>query len=296
MIKVICIGDPHFKENNIPEIKEFIEKIINLVKDVMPDFLVILGDLLDKHERYYEGPYNLAVKWLWELQEIVPVFLIIGNHDLKNNTQFLTDAHAFNPTKVWKNITVCDNVVIRDIPDKNGDEFRFTFLPYVFPGRFVEALETSNEMWETSECIFGHQEFRGCTLSGTQVSTVGDIWKETNPRIISGHIHDKQTIAPKNRDNTGYIHYPGASMQHAFGEADNKAIWVCEFNTDGEFSYEEIDLELPKRIIHQMDIDYLNKDLILKLSSDRNKHKIKLLSSKEDIDVFRKSGLLKRNK
>ncbi len=287
-VKVICIGDPHFKDNNIPEIKEFIHKSIQLTKKEMPDFVVILGDLLDKHEKYLEEPFNLAMQWLWDLQEITYVFLVIGNHDLRNNKQFLTPTHAFNPCKTWKNITVCDNVVIRDV---NG--MRFTFVPYVYPGRFLEALESSQEVWETSECIFAHQEFRGCTLSGTQVSTMGDVWDSSNPRVISGHIHDSQIIPPKDESDSGYIYYPGASMQHAFGEADNKATWLCKFFEDEDFSYQKMDLGLPKRIIHRMDINSLDKDFVEKLTETRDKHKLKLTASKEDITLFRKGSLFK---
>ena len=229
-VKVCCIGDPHFKENNIKEAKEIIEKTILFVKEEKLDFLTILGDTLHSHEKYYEGPFNLAMEWLWKLQEIVPVFLIIGNHDLKNNKQFLSTNHAFNSCKVWPNITICDNVVIRDIKG-----LRFTFVPYVFPGRFLEALETSTEVWESSECIFAHQEFKGCALNGTIVSTVGDKWESGNPRIISGHIHGEQTLVPEDKEDSNYIYYPGSIMQEAFGEKDNNALWVCEFEKGNNF-------------------------------------------------------------
>lgn len=289
MVKAICFGDPHFKDNNIPEIQEFIHKSIELIKKEQPRFVVVLGDLLDKHEKYFEEPFNLAMKWLWGMTETgTHVFLIIGNHDLRNNKQFLSTAHAFNPCKTWKNITICDNVVIRDI-----ENLRFTFVPYVYPGRFVEALETSNEVWENSECIFAHQEFRGCTLSGTQVSSVGDIWDDTNPRVISGHIHDAQTIPPKDKEDSGWIYYTGASMQHAFGEADNKAVWICNFEEDNEFKYEKVDLHLPKKIIHNMDINMLNSEFVEKLINTRDKHKLKLSGTKEDILIFKKGNLQK---
>ena len=66
MVQAICVGDPHFKTSNVPDIKEFIEKSVTLVKNTKPDFVVLLGDILDKHERYDEEPYNLAMEWLWQ--------------------------------------------------------------------------------------------------------------------------------------------------------------------------------------------------------------------------------------
>ena len=299
-VKFVCIGDPHFKEDNIIEARSIIDKTVEYVKEADLDFLVILGDLLDKHERYYEKPYNLAMEWLWKLQEVVPLFFVVGNHDLRNNKQFLTSAHAYNPCKAWPNITICDNVVIRDIKG-----MRFTFVPYVYPGRFTEALETSTEVWETSACIFAHQEFVGCTLSGTTISTVGDKWDSDNPMIISGHIHDEHTLVPKDPEGTGYIHYVGALIQASFGEKDNNAMWLCEIEKDegdeeeGEscnFTHEKVDLEFPKKVEHHMDVKDLTVELVKEYSLSRDKHKIKLSLTQDELLIFRKSEVQKELK
>ncbi len=49
-------------------------------------------------------------------------------------------------------------------------------VPYVPPGRFVEALNIiDNEWWKNVNCIFAHQEFYGCKMGAIE-SIEGDKW------------------------------------------------------------------------------------------------------------------------
>ena len=59
-MKVIAIGDPHFKTSNIVEVEMFIDRIEQLSRDINPDLIVILGDLLHEHERLHTTPLNKA--------------------------------------------------------------------------------------------------------------------------------------------------------------------------------------------------------------------------------------------
>ena len=49
--KVLVVGDQHFKIDNIPLINKFIQRLVNIIDDKKPDFIVLLGDLLHTHER-----------------------------------------------------------------------------------------------------------------------------------------------------------------------------------------------------------------------------------------------------
>ena len=109
VIKAIVIGDPHFKINNLSEAKILVERTVEITKRLKPDFVVCLGDLLDKHETIHEGPFNLAIDFMKQLSEICMTFLIVGNHDYCNNTQFLTTRHPYNALKKWNNFVVVDN-------------------------------------------------------------------------------------------------------------------------------------------------------------------------------------------
>ena len=166
MVKVLCIGDTHFKVSEAPQIDVFIKKVSEIVDIKKPDFVVILGDILDNYNIYNEVSLNQAVKFLRLISSKVLTFLLIGNHDYPNNSQFLSSRHAFNALKYWgENMVVVDTVQIYELGEEGkNDSFVFYFVPYVPPGKFVEALETMDEIWENSDCIFAHQEFKGCKM------------------------------------------------------------------------------------------------------------------------------------
>lgn len=278
----IVIGDPHFKTNNTVECQALITKVCAAVDKFKPDFVVCLGDLLDKHETIHETPFNLATKFMKELSARSLTFLIVGNHDYCNNQQFLSDRHPYNAMKEWANLIVVDQVKVYPFKD-----FEFLFVPYVPPGRFKEAL-VSYDMWDTCDCIFAHQEFYGCKM-GAITSSEGDRWDDDFPLVISGHIHTAQTIGTN-------IHYVGSSMQHAFGDTDDKRIWLCEFDdsNDETFSFKKINLKLQKK--HLMYVDL--KD-VAKLAKDLQKFendqvKVNIKCSYEEYKAFVKTPEFKK--
>ena len=193
-----------------------------------------------------------------------------------NNRQYLSDKHIFNPLKKWHNVTVVDKPVYADHGDK-----AFVFCPYVEPGRFVEALDTlinQGETWEMADCIFGHQEFRGCKM-GAIVSEKGDQWDENYPPVITGHIHDSQTV--------GNVYMPGSAYQHSFGENSNKRIWFVTFGQDEDpgFLVKKIDLGMKKKKIVHLDIDEI--DTFDTSILDKYQIKLCLKGTSEQFKLFR---------
>ena len=186
MLKVIVIGDQHFKIDNVQEVDIFISKITSLIKEKKPDFIVLLGDLLDTHERIHSVPLNRAYKFIDNMRNISKTYILVGNHDMSDNQQFMTDNHWLNGLKEWNNVVVVDKIISDVIGHK-----KFIFCPYVYVGRFEEALNLLDTDWKDSQCIFAHQEFYGCKM-GAFNSIDGDKWDLENPQVISGHIHLNQ--------------------------------------------------------------------------------------------------------
>lgn len=236
VVTCLAIGDPHFQVNNVKQCEQLIQKVLATIHKVKPDFVVLLGDLLHTHERIHIVPLNLANQFISNIAELVPVYVIIGNHDLINCSQFLTDNHAFNSFKEKYNVTICDKPTLVEIAEK-----KFVFCPYVPPNSFEEALDTLEQDWTGVDCIFAHQEFYGCSYNPTTKSVDGDIWPEEYPLVISGHIHNEERL----QNN---IYYPGTPMQHAFGESEKKIIALVSFN-DNSYTIKKIDLELERKKI-----------------------------------------------
>jgi hypothetical protein len=181
-----------------------------------------------------------------------------------------------NGMKEWENTVIVDKVVTRDIKNR-----KFVFVPYVYPGRFEEALSTLKDEreWKGADCIFAHQEFKGCKM-GAIVSIEGDSWSEEYPEVISGHIHSNQR-PQKN------VYYPGSSLEHAFGESQRNIIAVVTF-MDGvpRYDLDEIDLELPRKKIVYMNIEDVD-EYVVPLTED--KIKVSISGGFEDFKTFKKT-------
>jgi DNA repair exonuclease SbcCD nuclease subunit len=280
MTNIIAIGDQHIKLDNIEETDIFMEEAVKSVRKINPHVIVLLGDMLDTHERIHSVPLNKAYVLIDKLREIANVYILVGNHDMINNQVYLTQDHWLNGLKEWSGVTVVDTVMCAEI---NGH--KFVFCPYVYPGRFIEALNTLNaEEWKDAQCIFAHQEFYGCKM-GAFVSVDGDKWPVEYPHVVSGHIHLNQ----KPQEN---IYYPGSSLAVAYGETTRNIFCSLTFK-HGERGYdlEEIDLNLPKKRIVYTTMEEIN-NVSLDVST---KDKIKLSVSGEYIDfkTFKKSQKFK---
>lgn len=268
MLKILAIGDPHFKVNNPRETEEMSQKIVEYAEKGNFDAIVVLGDTLDRHEAIHVKPLQRAIDMLLKLSKIAPLFLLIGNHDRPNNSNYLTNEHPFNALKPWPNTLIVDQGAIVTLKG-----YRLMMVPYVPPGRFDEAIseilarefvrekeqasnDTTKQEKETGDTeksldlelqkfsgIFAHQEFQGAKMqSGRIQSKVGDYWALTRPFIVSGHIHDYDRL----QEN---IVYTGTPIQHAFDESDNKSVSVYTWATPGTRPVEErVDLHLKKKI------------------------------------------------
>ena len=272
-MQVIAIGDPHFRVENIVEVETFMDKMAKLVKSEKPDMIVVLGDLLHTHEKIFTIAMNKAYDFIKIMRDIAPTYVLVGNHDYIQNSQFLTENHWMNAMKDWDNVTVVDSVI-----SVHKGDLKFVMLPYVPNGRFQEALNTIDDEWKDADCIFAHQEFSGCKM-GAIISVEGDIWPEDYPCIVSGHIHSRQTPQPN-------IYYTGSAMQHAFGESDKNTIPIFEFEREKPYILREIDLELPRKRIVYMDMDKID-DFAPKQTEDQVK--ITLTGNYDEFKTFKKS-------
>jgi DNA repair exonuclease SbcCD nuclease subunit len=276
-LKCLVIGDPHFRRNYILDGEEFASKSVLKAQELNPDFIVVMGDTLDTFETVHVPTHRIAVKWLDELSEIAHVYLLIGNHDYINASQFLSDMHIFTPLKKWKNLTVVDKPIYREYREKS-----FVFCPYVEKGRLIEALDTllseEEQMWEMADCVFCHQEIRGCQMGG-KISSDGDEWSEEYPPLICGHIHNSQIF--------GNVYMPGSAYQHSYGDTPNKKLWMVNFDSDEDigFDIEEVDLGMRIKKTVRMNIEDV-KNFNPKLV---RKHDVKLTlkGTSEQFRVFR---------
>lgn len=211
-MKIFVFGDPHFKVNNVNDTDEMCKRIHHLINLVKPDLVVCLGDVLDRHEQIHVSPLKRATEFFIELSQKYKLYVLIGNHDRPNNSNFLTGEHPFVGLKNNTNIVICDTVKRLTLPNKKD----IVFVPYVSPGRFQEALDTSKG--NPIQLIFAHQEFKGAKY-GPGGSVVGDMYPLDGPFVISGHIHEYDLLQ-KN------LLYLGTPIQHSINDPCDKVMCV----------------------------------------------------------------------
>lgn len=266
-MKILCIGDPHIRLESLHLIDLMMERIQQ--HDLQPTVIVVLGDVLHTHERLHTTALNYAVKFVDFLATIAPTYVLVGNHDYCNNSQFLTENHWMNALKTRPNIHIVDKVT----PIGSYG----LCVPYVPVGRFQEALDTIDD-WQDRKVIFAHQEFRGCHM-GAIVSQEGDPWSTNLPFVISGHIHSNETL-PEG------VYYPGSSIQHAFGESNKNIVALVTLGEQRVPHIKEIDLELPRKIMIYKTVDDVKNVTIPK---DQHKYKLVLKGNHDAFKTFQKS-------
>lgn len=261
---VLFIGDIHIKFGNLKDLEKLNDTMLQM-KDI--SFIVVAGDLLDTHEKIHSQLMNYAYEFIKSLRTIADVYVLVGNHDYINNQQFLTTNHWMNGMKEWNKVYVVDYPLFIDN--------KYLLVPYVPPGRFVEALNKIVN-WKNADCIFAHQEIKNCKM-GCIKSIDGDEWDVTWPMLISGHIHERQQIGEN-------VLYPGSALNHAFG-SNNQGISKFLF-TEGTMKEETIDINLKKK-----SIIYENVTNIENIPSEKLivQNKLCLSGEQKDIQAFKKS-------
>ena len=276
-IKVLVCGDPHIQVNNIAEINIFMQKLMESAIQNKPDFFVCLGDVLHTHENVHSMAMNKAYEFINNMRQITKTFVLVGNHDAYNNQIFLNDNHWMNGMKEWDNTTIVDRVIKYEIDNK-----KFIFSPYVPPQKLEEALNTINESYTDSTCIFAHQEFAGCKM-GAIISVDGDKWPLDNPLVISGHIHSRQIPQPN-------IYYSGSALQHAFGESEKNTVAYFNFEDDGNYTFDEINLNMPRKKIVYMDVE----DIVnYQIPDSQDQIKLTLKGNYEQFKAIKKTRIYK---
>lgn len=264
MAKILFVGDQHVQVSNLSEIDLLIQKIVSIITENEIEIVILGGDMLHTHERLHTTALNKACEFIDTMRTHARTFVLVGNHDYEGNQQFLTNRHWLNPLKEWDNVVIVDKVICEYFGDS-----KCIFVPYVPPGRFVEALNTCSNSWLDAACIFAHQEFKGCKMGAIE-SIEGDEWLAEYPLVVSGHIHSRQIIGTN-------IYYSGSAMQHAFGESEHNSVVVLKFGSDSSFpksisdKITEIPVDLPRKRIVYIDADSINDYTIPSESEDKIK-------------------------
>jgi DNA repair exonuclease SbcCD nuclease subunit len=228
-MKVYIITDTHFgiylndleKWLNMME-STFYEFVIPYLKNNVKegDIIIHCGDLFDNRTSIPINVMNKVEKILKEISNILPIHMMVGNHDLFNKgTNDVNSVRLFSYLN--NNISVYEKTSKISIGDKN-----IILIPWVEKRKDL-IIEIQNN---PGDYLFCHSDLNGCRMHLNSVAhrNSDKIDVEEFGRykhVFSGHIHIRQT-----NKNFSFI---GSLYQMDRNDiGDQKGITVLNLETD----------------------------------------------------------------
>jgi predicted phosphodiesterase len=312
-MKILFIGDPHFKRDNGNETTLMTDQISDILKINKPNIIIILGDLCHYHEKTYTGQQHRTFKFIENIHTYMPLgsilIILIGNHDRINNKVYMTDEHIFNPYKKWGNTYIIDTITPIDYKYDNKF-FKILAIPYIEVGRFAESLmdkgyaqfsqklkdiygtknfkmiENLNEITynlNDINLVVCHQEFLKCKMNSI-LSTEGDYYPLDLPMCVSGHIHDEDQLQTN-------LFYPGTPIQHSYGDTKDKALSMYIYDENFKIAaHKRISLNIPKKLQFVM----TPSELLSFIPPENSIIKIKLKGHTQELNDIMKLDYVKK--
>lgn len=268
---ILAIGDPHFQPNLLSDAKLFSDKILALIIERKPNFVVVMGDVLHTHEKINTQAMNFALCFFADIAKLCKLYVLVGNHDYINNSQNQTGNHWMTAATGIENVEIVDTIRVVSaqgvsVQDKSEGLLKFVMSPYLPDGTFAISLKKAGIELKETKAVFCHQLFDGAKMGAIEAKGVEVCPSET--LVISGHIHDKQQI-----ENLDYI---GASFAHAFGDSSSKTVSLYTFeseqsNEKPKHTREDVDLKMPKlktvKFVLPPDLEVLEQKMAIATAS-----------------------------
>jgi DNA repair exonuclease SbcCD nuclease subunit len=225
MLKVLRIGDPHVKFNNIEDCEKLMHFVMDNIMKYQPDRVEILGDLFHTHYVIRLEVLAFWDAWLDVLSDACDLYVLEGNHD-----QYGDADASMGAIRVFKRFQK-KTLHIIDGPQIHG---LYAYMPYIHDKtRFVEMANCL--AGQGAKVLVCHQTFDGATYENGMFAPDGinlcDIKYDV---VISGHIHTYQRF--------GNLIYPGTMKWDTASDVNKeKGIWYYEHDDiTGKITKEEL--------------------------------------------------------
>lgn len=215
MIKILRVGDPHAKVNNLEEMERLFDFVMETATTHRVDRIEILGDLFHTH-----AVLRLEVQEFWatQLDRLSSSFLtivLVGNHDISGNYN-----SNFSSLSLFKNVCPHNLHIIDEPRLFNG---AFGYLPYIHDHKIF--IDSANALADKgAKVLVCHQTLQGSRYESGFYASDGvptGEWSARFNHIISGHIHSEQSF-----EN---VLYPGTARWDGIVDANiRKGIWIYE--------------------------------------------------------------------
>jgi DNA repair exonuclease SbcCD nuclease subunit len=263
-MRILVVGDPHISHKRSIRSQEFLTELARIINSSNTQLTVILGDVFDEHEWVHVACSTMWSQFLESLDKSKEIIHLLGNHEMINAHDYPAQIHALHAYNTHMHYRIVDSpIMINDM----------AFVPYIPTGKFTEATQGLS-----GRLMFCHQEFTGSVAPDKGDARPSEAW-----RVISGHIHDAVTI--------GNVWYPGSPLQHSFGEDDNKAIHIIDFDGMDYKIVQKMQLQLAR--FETITVEWNDTALPLLLNPENAYYRFVVTAKRTEIAIFKASPLYK---
>lgn len=184
------------------------------------DILIHLGDLYDNRNHIPIDVLNAGEQIIHDIAQILPVHLIVGNHDIFNKSS--NNINSPKSLRWIPNVNVYEETTSIEVNGKS-----VVLMPWIESK--YEQIEKLKE-YSGSDYLFCHSDLNGCRMHLTSVAHRNnnkiDVEEFSGYRgVWSGHIHIRQV-----NKNFTFIGSPYQMDRNDYG--DQKGIYILDTNTD----------------------------------------------------------------
>lgn len=221
MDKILRVGDPHVKPDNIEESGRLLQFVLDAAQEYKVKRIEFMGDLMHTHAVMRMEVVDFWSRWTKRLAQEFDVLALVGNHDQPGDVE---REGSINALECLEHI---DRVTIVSAPKTIGSTL---YVPHMSEEkRFCAAVKPYLEIPDI-KTIVCHQTFDGSMYQngfyakdGFNLSTVSKF-----ESVICGHIHKMQKFAN--------VFYLGTPRWDNLSDAnEKKGIWLFEENKDPIF-------------------------------------------------------------
>lgn len=219
MIKIAHIADTHIRNLKYHyEYKIVFSQIYETLKNEKVDYIVHCGDIAHTKTQISPEFVQMASEFFYNLAEIAPTYIILGNHDgnLKNSSRQDAITPIINALD-HKNLHLLKNSGETDI----GNDVVLNVLSVFDEDNWTDPTDDSKI---NIALYHGAIQFSRTDIGYSM--THGDhdmsIFSKFDYAML-GDIHQRQML-----DKNGTIWYAGSTVQQNFGETDDKGILIWQ--------------------------------------------------------------------
>ncbi|GIX41399.1 MAG: hypothetical protein KatS3mg129_1132 [Leptospiraceae bacterium] len=185
--KIVHISDLHIG-SLINEV--YLKPTIEIIKSLKPDIIVVTGDILDNSNLYLP-----TVGWYFrKLNEIAPVYAILGNHD-----------HIDSPIKLIKTLKLTGTtILVNGSTYINRNKHKINIIGLDYPIKHFESKKTRAQLSEEYfEQVYKNMPYKDnpTIVLNHHPSEFSYLKKKPVQLVLSGHTHGGQIILSENRNS-----------------------------------------------------------------------------------------------